>query len=84
MQFRINFSTFTLVCHDISTVLVLLGEIVLHFLAIPCLNYAHNKTNNWFYDVYTPCGISLDGFAPASKNTPNRILQPVGSIGRQS
>ena len=50
-------------------ILVSLGETVLRFLAIPCLNNPHDETKNWFYDEYTPFGICPDGFAsPASKN----------------
>ena len=51
-------------------ILVLHGETVLRFLAIPCLNNTHDKTKNWFYDEYTPCGICPDGFAPAASKNP--------------
>ena len=49
--------------------LIRLGETVLRFLAIPCLNDPFDKEYNWFFDAHTPCGICPDGFAPtASKN----------------
>lgn len=50
-------------------ILVRLGETVLRFLAIPCLNDPWNKEHDWFFDGYTPCGICPDGLSPtASKN----------------
>jgi len=50
-------------------VLVNFGETILRFVAIPCLNNPYDSSQNWFYDAFTPCGISPDGFAPhACKN----------------
>ena len=57
-------------------ILVLLGETVLRFLAIPCLNNPHDKTKIWLYDEYTPCGICPDGFAPAASKNPLRRQTP--------
>ena len=68
-NFESNLDYFRWFSMIFQMMLVLLGETVLRFLAIPCLNNPHDKTKNWFYDEYTPCGICPDGFAPpASKN----------------
>jgi len=56
-------------------ILVRLGETILRFLAIPCLNDPFKPENNWFYDAYTLCGVCPDGFAPtASKNPLGRQM----------
>jgi len=75
-------------------ILVLLGETVLRFLTIPCLNNPDEPENDWFYDAHTPCGIRPDGFAPhACKNPLGRqtptskkkwtleLIKPVSEMG---
>jgi len=75
-------------------IVVLLGETVLRFLTIPCLNNPDEPENDWFYDAYTPCGIRPDGFAPhACKNPLGRqtptskkkwtleLIKPVSKMG---
>jgi len=51
-----------------NIVLVNLGETIVPCAALPYLNKSGNKNYNWFYDVFTKRGITIDGmFAHASK-----------------
>jgi len=49
--------------------LISFGETIIRFMHIRSLNDPYDRSQDWFYDAYTPCGICPDGFAPhASKN----------------
>ena len=51
------FRWFTVIFHIIVTTM---GETLLRFMYIPSLNDLDNG-EDWFYDAFTPCGISFDG-----------------------
>ena len=51
-------------------ILVSFGETVIYDAAIPSLNHPENKEENWFFDAFTPCGISPDGFYPHASHNP--------------
>jgi len=51
-------------------ILVSFGETVIYDAAIPSLNHPENKEQNWFFDAFTPCGISPDGFYPHASHNP--------------
>ena len=56
-------------------VLLNLGETVIRFLGVTHLNNFIEK-NDWFYDAFTPCGVSADSLVPfASKNALGRLMK---------
>jgi len=51
-------------------IVVNLQETDLYSVCIPCLNNHSNREENWFYDNFTPQGISFDGMMPHACHFP--------------
>ena len=51
-------------------IVITLGETLLPSVAIPCLNDFYVDGGDWFYDDFTPSGISFDGYMPHACKTP--------------
>ena len=53
-------------------VIINLKETILPSLAIPSLNdfYEHQYGEDWFYDKFTPCGVSFDYMMPHASHFP--------------
>ena len=45
-------------------ILINMGETVVPSIALPSLNDFTKPNGDWFYDAYTPCGLSFDGLMP--------------------
>ncbi|XP_077973843.1 uncharacterized protein LOC144429607 [Styela clava] len=78
-------------------IIVGLGETFIRSVGVKSFNdlYSDDKSKNWFYDKYTPCGIAFDGMVPHSCNNPlgrqeitiNKrplleLIQPVGLMAK--
>ena len=46
------------------------GETIIPSVAIPSLNDYITENGDWFFDIYTPRGISFDGLMPHASKTP--------------
>ena len=51
-------------------ILINLGETLIPSVAIRQLNDFSSKNRDWFYDAFTPCGISFDGMMPHASKSP--------------
>ncbi|XP_039269824.2 uncharacterized protein LOC120344594 [Styela clava] len=53
-------------------IMINFGETFIRSVGIKSLNdlYSNDPEKNWFYDIFTPCGISFDGMAPHACGNP--------------
>jgi len=72
---EVNMRYFRFLALLFQIILLNQGETVIRFLGVTCLNDCVQK-NDWFYDDYTPCGISADSMVPfASKFPLGRLMK---------
>ncbi|XP_078481347.1 uncharacterized protein LOC144742566 [Ciona intestinalis] len=76
-----------------QVILINFGETIIPSVAIPCLNNFEDEEENWFYDAFTPSGISFDGLMPHAcktalgrqkptkkKNWTTELIKPVSQM----
>nr|XP_039257629.1 uncharacterized protein LOC120334227 [Styela clava] len=61
-----------------QVIIIGIGETFIRSVGVKSINdlYSGDKSKNWYYDVFTPSGVSFDGRVPHSCNTPLGRQEP--------